>query len=104
LRISGKIFPPLFSLCAPFQILWLRLAALRPPSSNFWLPAALRAWPRFSFSAFVISAFSFVRVHQCSSVVQRKLQKFSVQTAPKNRLEPLEWHEQLMSVKPKQKD
>jgi hypothetical protein len=29
LRISGKIFPPLFSLFAPVQILWLRLAALR---------------------------------------------------------------------------
>jgi hypothetical protein len=28
LRISGKIFPPLFSLFAPVQILWLRLAAL----------------------------------------------------------------------------
>ena len=30
LRIFGKIFPPLFSLCAPFQVLWLRLAALGP--------------------------------------------------------------------------
>jgi hypothetical protein len=29
LRIFGKVFPPLFSLCAPVQILWLRLAALR---------------------------------------------------------------------------
>jgi hypothetical protein len=28
LRIFGKIFPPLFSLFAPVQILWLRLAAL----------------------------------------------------------------------------
>jgi hypothetical protein len=29
LRIFGKILPPLFSLFAPVQILWLRLAALR---------------------------------------------------------------------------
>ena len=29
LRIFGKVFPPLFSLFAPVQILWLRLAALR---------------------------------------------------------------------------
>jgi len=29
LRIFGKIFPPLLSLCAPVQVLWLRLAALR---------------------------------------------------------------------------
>ena len=29
LRIFRKVFPPLFSLCAPVQVLWLRLAALQ---------------------------------------------------------------------------
>jgi hypothetical protein len=42
LRISGKIFPPLFSLFAPVQILWLRLAALGPCAFAFKNPCVFR--------------------------------------------------------------
>ena len=35
LRIFGKVFPPLLSLRAPVQILWLRLAALRLRVKDF---------------------------------------------------------------------
>ena len=37
LRIFGKIFPPLFSLFAPVQFLWLRLAALGRFAALRWI-------------------------------------------------------------------
>ncbi len=45
LRIFGKIFPPLFSLCAPVQVLWLRLAALGPCAFALDSSCGLRIGP-----------------------------------------------------------